>query len=221
MNGSKSVASTSSCTGGSSRRSRVGRRRARSGVPAARGQAGAARSLGGRHRPRTAGERAFLGEARAAANEVARRRARRRATLAGFALLAAAASVLAAFALVLRDRAQDDARLATARQLAASAQANLAVDPERSILLAIQAAETTQRHDGTILVEAEQALHDGLAASRVLSAVDGVGRKTGIGHAVSLAPDASRCRNRPHRRDAEHPRRADGRDACAAHGARG
>ena len=117
----------------------------------------------------TAGERAFLGEARAAANEVARRRARRRrATLAGFALLAAAASVLAAFALVLRDRAQDDARLATARQLAASAQANLAVDPERSILLAIQAAETTQRHDGTILVEAEQALHDGLAASRVL-----------------------------------------------------
>ena len=134
---------------GSSRRSRR-RRRARSGVPAARGPAGAARGLGGRDRPRSHSRRARAREARAAANEAARRRARRRrATLAGFALLAAAASVLAAFALVLRDRARDDARLATARQLAASAQANLAVDPERSILLAIEAAETTQRHDGT------------------------------------------------------------------------
>ena len=149
--------------------------------------------VGGTDLALTAGERAFLAEARAAANEVARRRARRRrATLAGFAFLAAAASILAAFALVLRGHARDDARLATARQLAASAQANLAVDPERSILLALEAAETTRRDDGTILVEAQQALHDGLAASRVLSAVDGVGRKTGIGHAVSLAADGSR-----------------------------
>ncbi|MDQ3721559.1 MAG: hypothetical protein M3376_00495, partial [Actinomycetota bacterium] len=141
----------------------------------------------------TASEREFMAEARAAADAAARRRARRRrTTLAGFAVLAAAASILAAFALVLRGHARDDARLATARQLAASAQANLAVDPERSILLALEAAETTRRHDGTILVEAQQALHDGLAASRVLSAVDGVGRKTGIGHAVSLAADASR-----------------------------
>jgi WD40 repeat protein/DNA-binding SARP family transcriptional activator len=141
----------------------------------------------------TAGERAFLAEARAAADATARTRARRRrATLAGFATLAVAASVLAVFALVLRGDARDDARLATARQLAASAQGNLAVDPERSILLAIEAAETTRRHDGTMLVEAEQALHDALATSRVLLAVDGVGRRTGIGHAASLAPDGSR-----------------------------
>ena len=80
----------------------------------------------------TAGEREFLAQARAAVDAAARRRARRRrAMLAGFAMLAAAASVLAAFALVLRGQARDDARLATARQLAASAQANLAVDPER------------------------------------------------------------------------------------------
>jgi WD40 repeat protein/DNA-binding SARP family transcriptional activator len=140
----------------------------------------------------TAGERAFLTEARAAADELARRRARRRrATLTGFALLAAAASALAAFALV-RNEARDDARLAMARQLAASAQANLDVDPERSILLAIEAAETTRRRDGTVLTEAQQALHDGLATSRALSAVAGVGRRTGIGHVVSLAPNASR-----------------------------
>ena len=141
----------------------------------------------------TAGEREFLAEARTAADVAARRRARRRrAMLAGFAVLAAAASVLAVFALVLRGQARDDARLATARQLAASAQANLAVDPERSILLAIEAAETTRRHNGTMLVEAEQALHDAVDTSRVLSAVPGVGRKTGIGHALSLSPDASR-----------------------------
>ena len=98
------------------------------------------------------------------------------------------------FALVLRGQAQDDARLATARQLAASAQGNLAVDPERSILLAIEAAETTRRHNGTMLVEAEQALHDALAASRVLSAVQNIGwrRNEGIGHIVSVSPDGSR-----------------------------
>jgi WD40 repeat protein/DNA-binding SARP family transcriptional activator len=141
----------------------------------------------------TAGERGFLAEARATADTAARRRARRwRATLVGFALLAAAASVLATFALVLRNEERDHARLATARQLAASAVANLDVDPERSILLAIEAAETTRRHDGTVLPEAEQALHDALATSRVLTAVPGVGRRTGIGHVVALAPDASR-----------------------------
>ena len=141
----------------------------------------------------TAGERAFLAEARTAADELARRRARRRrVTLAGFATLAAAASVLAVVALVLRGHARDDARLATARQLAASAQANLAVDPERSILLAIEAAETTRGHDGTVLTEAQQALHDALGTSRVLSAVPGVERKTGLGHVVSFAPDGSR-----------------------------
>jgi WD40 repeat protein/DNA-binding SARP family transcriptional activator len=140
----------------------------------------------------TAGEREFLAEARTAADVAARRRARRRrATLAGFALLAAAASALAAFALVLRDHARNDARLATARQLAASAQGNLNVDPERSILLAIEAAETTRRHDGTMLVEAEQALHDALAISRVLLTERGIGQGN-LGHVAALVPHASR-----------------------------
>jgi len=140
----------------------------------------------------TGSEREFLAEGRAAADEAARRRARRRrGILAGFAVLAAAASLLAVFALVLRGRAKDDARVATARQLAASAEANLNVDPERSILLGIQAAETTRRHDGSILPEAQQALHDALTASRVLARTSGVGRRSGIGHVVSLAPDAA------------------------------
>ena len=142
----------------------------------------------------TAGEREFLIEARSAADDAARRRARRRrAILAGFASLAAAAVLLAAFALVLRARARDDARVATARQLAASAEANLDIDPERSILLGIQAAETTRRHGGSILPEAEQALHDALASSRLLARSSGVGRRLGfgMGHVVALAPDAA------------------------------
>jgi WD40 repeat protein/class 3 adenylate cyclase len=140
----------------------------------------------------TAGEREFLAEARAAADEAARRRGRRRrGILAGFAVLAAAASLLAVFALVLRGRAKDDARVATARQLAASAEANLDIDPERSVLLGIEAAETTRRHDGSIRPEALQALHDALAASRVLAEVHGIGRRSGIGHVVALAPDAA------------------------------
>jgi WD40 repeat protein/DNA-binding SARP family transcriptional activator len=141
----------------------------------------------------TAGEREFLAEARAAADAAARRRAhRRRAILAGFAVLTAAASLLAAFALVLRGHARDEARLQKARQLAASAEANLDVDPELSILLAIESAETTRRHDGTVLRETEQALHDALAASsRVLTAVPGVGRTKGNGHVADFAPDGA------------------------------
>jgi WD40 repeat protein len=141
----------------------------------------------------TAGEREFLAEARAVADTAGRRRARRRrATLAGFAVLAAAASALAAVALVLRGQARDDARLATERQLAASAQANLQVDPEQSILLAIEAAEMTRRHDGTVLPEAEQALHDALATSRVLKTVRIGRRRIGIGHVVAVYPNGAR-----------------------------
>ena len=118
---------------------------ARSGVPAAGGRLAQFEAwAGATDLALTAGEREYLADARAAADATVRRRARRRrATVAGFAVLAAAASVLAAFALFLRNEARDDARLATARQVAASAQANLQVDPERSILLAIEAAEMT------------------------------------------------------------------------------
>ena len=141
----------------------------------------------------TAGEREFLAEARAASDATARRRARRRrGVLAGFAVLAVATSLLAVVALILRGQATDDARVANARRLAGFAEGNLNVDPERSILLGIQAAETTLRHDGHILPEAEQALHDALSASRVLARSPGVGRlpRSGIGHVVALAPDA-------------------------------
>ncbi|HLO33351.1 MAG TPA: AAA family ATPase, partial [Anaerolineales bacterium] len=59
------------------------------------------------------------------------------------------------------------ARLARARELAASAVANLETDPELSILLAMQAVSVTQNVDHSLTGEAVSALHRSLAVSRV------------------------------------------------------
>ena len=53
--------------------------------------------------------------------------------------------------------------------------ANLEVDPELSVLLAIEAVETTRSSDGTVLPEAEEALHRAVVASRLELEVPGVG----------------------------------------------
>ena len=63
--------------------------------------------------------------------------------------------------------AQNDRRLATARELAAAALNNLSVDPERSILLALQSAEMTKNVDGTVLPETVEALHHSIVASPI------------------------------------------------------
>jgi WD40 repeat protein/DNA-binding SARP family transcriptional activator len=117
----------------------------------------------------TTAEREFLAEARAAAEDTARRRSRRRRTiLAGFASLAAAASLLAVLAFVQRGRAERDARAATSRELAAAAVANLDIDPERSTLLALEAVDATRQADGMVLREAEEALHRAVQRSRIV-----------------------------------------------------
>jgi len=127
-------------------------------------------------------ERDFLVEARASVDIAARRRARRRrGVLAGFASLALAASILAVFAFVQQGRAEREARTATSRELAAAAVANLDVDPERSILLALQAVDTTREAGGTVLREAEEALHRAVKSSRVVRRVP----QGGIGLAIS------------------------------------
>ncbi|MGQ0604905.1 MAG: nSTAND1 domain-containing NTPase, partial [Anaerolineales bacterium] len=64
-------------------------------------------------------------------------------------------------------RAEAEKRLATARELAASALTNLAADPEISLLLALQAVDTTYSVDKTVLLEAEQALHAAVQASHL------------------------------------------------------
>jgi dipeptidyl aminopeptidase/acylaminoacyl peptidase len=68
-------------------------------------------------------------------------------------------------------RAEREARIATARELAAAAVANLEVDPERSILLALEAVGATRQADGFVVREAEEALHRALQQSRVVLTV--------------------------------------------------
>jgi WD40 repeat protein len=72
------------------------------------------------------------------------------------------ALVLAVATLFFGRQAQATARLATSRELASAAILNLNVDPERSILLALQAESTAHT------IEAENALHRSIQASRVM-----------------------------------------------------
>ncbi len=80
-------------------------------------------------------------------------------------------------------------RLATARELAAAAVNNLEVDPERSILLAIQAISTTRAQGEPVAPEAEAALHQALITSRVRLSLEDLG--TRVLTAV-YSPDGSR-----------------------------
>jgi WD40 repeat protein/DNA-binding SARP family transcriptional activator len=84
---------------------------------------------------------------------------------AGLAVLLLAAVILAGFTLQQRNQVRDQAQLATSRELAASAISSLQVDPERSMLLALQALRTA----GT--QEAENALHQAVQSSRLVSVI--------------------------------------------------
>lgn len=79
-------------------------------------------------------------------------------------------------------------RLATARELAANAIANLENDPEASILLALQAVDTTRKVDGTVLREAEEALHRAVQSSRILYTIPDLANP----NKVAYSPDETR-----------------------------
>ena len=116
-------------------------------------------------------------EARAAhERELERRSVRRlRAVVAVLAAAALIAAGLTVFARNQAGRAEREERNAIARELAAASVANLDVDPERSILLALEAIDATRSVDGVVLPEAEGALHGAVTASRVQLTVSGVG----------------------------------------------
>ena len=71
--------------------------------------------------------------------------------------------------------AQNDKRVATSRELAAASLNNLSVDPERSILLALQSVSTTRSVDGTVLPESLEALHRSVVSSPIRMTLDGHG----------------------------------------------
>jgi WD40 repeat protein/DNA-binding SARP family transcriptional activator len=107
---------------------------------------------------------------------IERRSARRlRVLVAVLAVATLIATSLTVVATNISSRAEREARIATARELAAFAVANLEVDPELSVLLASEAVETTRSSDGTVLREAEEALHRAVGASRLELKVPGVG----------------------------------------------
>lgn len=78
-------------------------------------------------------------------------------------------------ALDQRHQADAERRVATARELAAAAVANLAEDPERSMLLALAAIEETRAQGGEAIPEAVEALHRAVTESRVVLRVPEVG----------------------------------------------
>jgi WD40 repeat protein len=120
-------------------------------------------------------EEAELTEARAQLRRERRSVHRLRGLVAGVAVLAVVATGAALVAVDQRHEVQQERRIATARDLAAAATANLDADPERSILLALEAVELTRASDGSVLPEAEQALHRAVTESRLALDVPGLG----------------------------------------------
>jgi WD40 repeat protein/DNA-binding SARP family transcriptional activator len=105
-----------------------------------------------------------------------RRSIRRLRSLVAVGLVAAlVATTLTVVAVTQRGRAVDEARVSRARELSAAAVANLETDPELSILLAMAAVDQTRSVDGSVLPEAEEALHRAVVASRVVMSVPGIG----------------------------------------------
>jgi WD40 repeat protein/DNA-binding SARP family transcriptional activator len=117
-------------------------------------------------------------EAARRAREAALERRSLRRARALVAVLGVAALIAGSLTVIAKDqstRASREARIAQARELAAASVANLNVDPELSILLAIEAVQTTRSTGGPVLPEAEDALHRAVTASRLELEVAGVG----------------------------------------------
>lgn len=132
-------------------------------------------------------ERVFLAaslDARAAAQRGRVRRMRLVASALGVGLLVAGG--LTVFAFAQSARLAGEVRVTTARELAAAAIANLEVDSERSLLLALEAVEVTREADGTVVREAEEALHRAVKASRLVRTVPQGG------HGVAMTSDGAR-----------------------------
>ena len=108
-----------------------------------------------------------------------------------------------------------EGRVATARELAAAANANVDVDPERSILLALEAVERTRSDEGAALPEAEEALHRAVTAP---ASSCGAGR----GRPARLEPGRHRLRGGGARGvgHGRHPRRSNRRVAALGPGPR-
>jgi WD40 repeat protein/DNA-binding SARP family transcriptional activator len=120
---------------------------------------------------------------RVARQVMANRRLRWQRAAIGFALVIALVGGF--IALDQRSQAERERRVASARELAAAAVANLPDDPERSMLLALAALDATRSHGEDVLPQAVEALHRAVSASRLLLTFPAVGG------AVDWSPDGT------------------------------
>lgn len=103
--------------------------------------------------------------------------------------LAGLAGVLGNQARESEGAAQTSAQVAYARELAAAAVSNLDLDPERSILLSLQAVDVARSGGSPALREVEQALHRAVQASRIQLTLRG--HRAAV-FSVASSPDGSR-----------------------------
>lgn len=88
-----------------------------------------------------------------------------------------------------RQQAEDERRIAFTRELSVNAVNNLEIDPERSILLALQAVAVSSVDGKPVLREAEEALHRAVQASRVQFTLRG--HTAGLWD-IAFSPDGKR-----------------------------
>jgi WD40 repeat protein len=92
-------------------------------------------------------------------------------------------------AVAQRDIVENERRIAFTRELSVNAVNNLNVDPERSILLALQAVSVSSTDGKPVLREAEEALHRATQTSRVQFALR---THTAAVYSVAYSPDGKR-----------------------------
>ena len=114
-------------------------------------------------------------ERRAREMGIERRSTRRlRALVAVFAIAALVAGSLTLIATGQGRRAEREAAISAARELAAASIANLDDDPELAVLLAVEAVERSRAVSGVPVPEAEEALHRAIVASRIVATIPSV-----------------------------------------------
>jgi WD40 repeat protein/DNA-binding SARP family transcriptional activator len=128
-------------------------------------------------------------EARVTREIATERRSVRRLRVVVAVITAAAliGGLLTIIAVRERNQAERATRNATARELAGAALSTVDVDPDLSILLALRAVEATHSVDGSVVREAEAALHVAVGSSRLLRTLRDPSSGT-----VSVSPDGSR-----------------------------
>jgi WD40 repeat protein/transcriptional regulator with XRE-family HTH domain len=85
--------------------------------------------------------------------------------------------------------AEQERQVAFERELSASAISSLSVDPERSILLSLQAAQISLQNGQPVLVETLDALHRSIQTSRVIATWRG--HSQGV-FGIAISPDGTR-----------------------------